>query len=203
MSKKALGELLDEITAAIPINELGNKVVGSKERTTTSDLRTNLNKTVHVLVISEELLKSLAPQSIDKLATKDKSAVYAILAAYRKTRKHRSGRVPHRTISSTGEKGHILTFDSFDQVRSFISSINLLDRDTSILNYVKDNNSIKEEFIRLSGVGEAIFSQPKEFKTILSILKNGGKEAQALHAKLYSKELDLGFDVGHNIPVAY
>lgn len=217
MSKAALTKFLDEVLASIPVTELG-KVANANERNNTESFRKNLNKTVHILIINDYFIKSLAPRAEEILKSmpsamgKDgnASAIRAILSEYRSMRGNKRGRVRKKQFSSTGEAGYVLTFPSFDAVRSFLSRLGLKGRSSEIYGFVHSNQDIKSRLTKLLGVES--FSNENDLISALSRLsplKNkapnsefyNNKEAEELYRVIYDE--DLGFDVGHNIPVAY
>ena len=210
MSKSALLSLIKELTAEIPVEELG-KVVNSKLIEQSNSLRSNLNKTVHVLLINDELIDKLAPRAREKLEAlpfAKGSAVRAILSRYRSFRKHKKGRIIKRTLTSTAEEGYPLVFDSFESVRRFLSGLGLQGRAAELYSYVQENPTIKNKLQELAGTDE-IFTNSNSLISFLAELNpavkdsryKGNTEAASLYRDLYDK--DLGFDVGHNIPVAY
>ena len=216
MSKQALSKYLDEVLAKVPVEELG-KIANKREISNTSSFRGNLNKTVHILLINDYFIKSLAPRAEDLLKTLpsavgpdgNTSAVRAILTEYRSMRGNKRGRV-RKTKVGGGEPGYVLTFASFDAVRSFLSRLGLKGRSSEILNFVKTNADIRARLEKL--IGKESFATENALVSALSNLRPdnnkstkdpfyNNKEAAELYRTIYDS--DLGFDVGHNIPVAY
>lgn len=217
MSKSALTQYLNQILAEVPVSELG-KLASASERTNTASFRKNLNKTIHVLIINEYFIKSLAPRAEEILKSlpsaigKDgnASAIKAILTEYRRMRGNKRGRVRKKNFDGISEPGYVLTFPSFDAVRSFLSNLGLKGRSSELLEFSKTNLDIKNRLETLLGKG--IFIDENTFISSLARLspeKNktssdefyNNTEAFDLYRTIYDE--DLGFDVGHNIPVAY
>lgn len=216
MSKSALTKFLDEVLASIPVAELG-KVASASERTNTQSFRKNLNKTVHVLIINEYFIKSLAPRAEEILKALpsaldnngNASAIRAVLTEYRNMRGNKRGRVRKKDFGGD-EAGYVLTFASFDAVRTFLARLGLKGRSSEILNFVQTNSDIKQRLTQL--LGNNILESENTLTSAIARLspqknKKAGsefynnKEAFNLYRIIYDE--DLGFDVGHNIPVAY
>lgn len=217
MSKLALSKYLDEVLASIPVAELG-RLATSKERTNTESFRRNLNKTIHILIINEYFIKALAPRAEEILKSLpsaigrdgNASAVRAVLAEYRALRGNKRGKVRKKQVELGGEPGYILTFPSFDAVRAFLNRLGLRGRSSEILNFVKTNPDIKARLAAL--LGTEIFTNESTLVSAISQLNPANnksktspfynnKEAADIYRIIYDQ--DLGFDVGHNIPVAY
>ena len=217
MSKLALSKYLDEVLASIPVAELG-RLATSKERTNTESFRRNLNKTIHILIINEYFIKALAPRAEEILKSLpsaigrdgNASAVRAVLAEYRALRGNKRGKVRKKQVELGGEPGYILTFPSFDAVRAFLNRLGLSGRSSEILNFVKTNPDIKARLAAL--LGTEIFTNESTLVSAISQLNPANnksktspfynnKEAADIYRIIYDQ--DLGFDVGHNIPVAY
>lgn len=217
MSKSALTQYLNQILAEVPVSELG-KVASASERTNTASFRKNLNKTIHILIVNEYFIKSLAPRAEEILKSlpsaigKDgnASAIKAILTEYRRMRGNKRGRVRKKDFDGISEPGYVLTFPSFDAVRSFLSNLGLKGRSSELLEFSKSNNDVRAKLETL--LGKDIFTDENTFISSLARLspeKNktssdefyNNKEAFDLYRIIYDE--DLGFDVGHNIPVAY
>lgn len=212
MSTKALQNLMNDVLSGIQADKLGKVIEADKSLAPT--FRGNLNKTVHVLIINDYFIDTLAPRAVEQLKKSpyykdNQTAIQTILSAYRSSRRSKSGRVPKRQ-TSTGE-GYVLTFPSFASVRRFLDSLGLSGRPTEVYNYVKTDAALRSKLDSLFP-GVDPLKSPQHLLYSLSLLRpeNNRKPsdefynnrlAQEVYREIY--DLDLGFDVGHNIPVAY
>lgn len=203
MSKIALSNALEDIVKNIPIRELG-RVAQKVNLTSTDNFRKNLNKTVHILLINDELIDKLAPEArsiLEQLPGSNGSAIKGILTQYRASRKHKTGRIYKKTLTSTSEKGYPLIFDSFDSARNFINKLGLIGRSGAIYNYINNNSDLKNKLLSFLNNDSTIFDSPNNLTSALALLKDGNNEEKLFYRTIY--DLDLGFDIGHNLPVAY
>lgn len=219
MSKRALSDLLNSVLSSIPIEELG-KVASDKEKVQTPLFRKNLNKTIHLLIINDYFIKALAPRAEEVLKSlpqakngpndPNPSAIRAVLSEYRNLRGNKRGRV-RKTALDNNSEGYVLTFPSYEAVRSFLSKLGLKGRSSEVYNFVTNNQDIKRRLADLLGTYEVFDNETSLVKALSSISPANNKkskdpfyqnkEAEELYRIVYDE--DLGFDVGHNIPVAY
>jgi hypothetical protein len=212
MSSKALRGLMNDVLSGVSPNKLGK--VLEKDKVLASTFRGNLNKTVHVLIINDYFINTLAPRAVDQLKSSpyykdNQTTIQTILSAYRASRRSQSGRVPKRT-TSYGE-GYVLTFPSFASVRRFLDSLGLSGRPTELYNYIKSNPLLQAKLEKLFQNREFLSSPSTLLEALGTLRPEQNKSpsdpfynntlAQEVYREVY--DLDLGFDVGHNIPVAY
>ena len=212
MSTKALQNLMNGVLSSIPADKLGRTL--DSEKTLAPTFRENLNKIVHVLIINDYFIDTLAPRAVEQLKNSphyrdNQTAIQTILSAYRASRRSKTGRVPKRP-TTTGE-GYVLTFPSFASVRRFLDSLGLKGRPTEIYNYVSSNIALRSKLGTLFPDIDVLKSSQYLLFSLSLLRPDSNKNpsdpfynnqlAQDVYREIY--DLDLGFDVGHNIPVAY
>lgn len=207
MSIKKLNELIDSTLSTVDLAQYKFKLTASNEAKALSDkdFRAKLDRVVHVLYLNDSLLQNLAPESI-KILTEgtDKTAIQVVLSRYRSLRSKRVSRLVSYSVG--GEKTYKLVFDSFSSVRRFMDSLGLYGRPSAIFTRVTSDISLREKIALLvskEGIDtSSIFSSASNLASALSGLnKSSSQESKELYRFLY--DTTPGFDVGHNIPVAY